>query len=52
MQAPEEPDEKDDRDGYTDQPQQKTSTHSFLLISLVPSLNGGAELKFQSLPRA
>ncbi len=32
MKAAEEPDEKDDRDGYTDQPQQKTSTHSFSYI--------------------
>ena len=51
VEPAEEPDEKDDRDRYADQPKQKTSTHSFPPISLVPSLNGGAELKFQSLPR-
>jgi hypothetical protein len=32
VEPAEDPDEKDDRDGYTDQPQQKTSTHSFLLF--------------------
>jgi hypothetical protein len=32
MKAAEEPDEKDDRDRYADQPKQKTSTHNFLLL--------------------
>jgi hypothetical protein len=45
MKAAEEPDEKDDRDRYTDQPKQKTSPHnSLLLVSSQP--NVGSELKF------
>jgi len=45
MKAAEEPDEKDDRDRYADQPEQKTSTHnSLLLVSSQP--NVGSELKF------
>jgi hypothetical protein len=45
MKAPEEPDEKDDRDRYTDQPKQKTSTHNFLLL-IASQPNVGSELKF------
>ena len=43
MESAEDPDEKDDWDGYTDQPQQKTSNHSFLLyrwfLHLTAALN-------------
>jgi hypothetical protein len=44
VEPAEEPDEKDDRDGYTDQPQQKTSTHSFLLYRWFPHLTAALNL--------
>jgi hypothetical protein len=50
MKAPEEPDEKDDRDRYTDQPKQKTSTHNFLLL-IASQPNVGSELKFHGPSR-
>jgi hypothetical protein len=40
------PDEKDDRNGDTDQPEQKTSTHGFLLF-VVRANNGAFELRFR-----
>jgi hypothetical protein len=46
VEPAEDPDEKDDRDGYTDQPQQKTSTHSFLLYRWFTLLT--AALNFSS----
>jgi hypothetical protein len=45
VEPAEEPDEKDDRDGYTDQPQQKTSTHSFLLYRWFPHLTSALNLR-------
>jgi len=39
----EDPDKKDNRNWYTDQPEQKTSTHDFLLVSVVSQLNVGSE---------
>jgi hypothetical protein len=36
VEPTEHPDEKDDREGYTDQPEQKTSTHRFLLFAGSP----------------
>jgi hypothetical protein len=36
VESAERPDEKDDREGYTDQPEQKTSTHNFLLFAGSP----------------
>jgi hypothetical protein len=47
MKAAEEPDEKDDRDRYADQPKQKTSTHNFLLL-VASQPNVGSELKFHA----
>jgi len=44
VEPAEEPDNKDDRDGYTDQPQQKTSTHSFLLYRWFPHLTAALNL--------
>jgi hypothetical protein len=44
VEPAEEPDEKDDRDGYTDQPQQKTSTHSFLLYRWFSHLTAALNL--------
>jgi hypothetical protein len=41
----ERPDEKDDREGYTDQPEQKTSTHNLLLFAGTPP-NVISELTF------
>jgi hypothetical protein len=41
----ERPDEKDDREWYTDQPEQKTSTHNFLLFAGSPP-NVISELTF------
>ena len=51
MKAAEEPDEKDDRDRYADQPKQKTSTHNFLLL-VASQPNVGSELKFHARPSA
>jgi len=45
VEPAEEPDEKNDRDGYTDQPQQKTSTHSFLLYRWFPHLTSALNLR-------
>jgi len=45
VEPTERPDEKDDREGNTDQPEQKTSTHHFLLL-LVSRPNVVSELKF------
>src|SRR5262249_16017075 len=39
VEPAEDPDEKDDRDGYTDQPQQKTSTQAVSSDSLVAQTN-------------
>jgi hypothetical protein len=47
MKAAEEPDEKDDRDRYADQPKQKTPTHNFLLL-VASQPNVGSELKFHA----
>jgi hypothetical protein len=44
VESTERPDEKDDREGYTDQPEQKTSTHHFLLFAGFS--NVVSELKF------
>src|SRR5262245_11163035 len=44
VEPAEDPDEKDDRDGYTDQPQQKTSTHSFLLYRWFSHLTAALNL--------
>src|SRR5262249_10577996 len=44
VEPAEERDEKDDRDGYTDQPQQKTSTHSFLLYRWFSHLTAALNL--------
>ena len=49
VEPAEEPDEKNDRDGYTDQPQQKTSTHSFLLYRWFPHLTSALNLRSNSL---
>jgi hypothetical protein len=46
VKAAEEPDNKDDRDRYADQPKQKTSTHGFLLLVIASQPNVGSELKF------
>jgi hypothetical protein len=47
VKAAEEPDKKDDRDRYADQPKQKTSTHGFVLLVIASQPNVGSELKFQ-----
>jgi hypothetical protein len=47
VESTERPDEKDDRKGYADQPEQKTSTHDFLLLAGFSNIV--SELKF---PRA
>ena len=46
MQPAEQPDEKDDRKGNSDQPEQKTATHSVSSAG-VCSTNVGCEAKFQ-----
>src|SRR5215831_8480232 len=47
VEPAEDPDEKDDRDGYTDQPQQKTSTHRFRQYRWLLHLTAALKLKFQ-----
>ena len=51
VKAAEEPDKKDDRDRYADQPKQKTSTHGFVLLVIASQPNVGSELKFHGPSR-